>query len=885
MPGVKFGKRRQPQVQRQASQDLLPLSAPREEGLLPPDASWRELWTAMPAFEMGDKEAVQKIIVHFRSREDVERFSALIGDAAWTNGRGSNITERTDSMWFGREEDYIAPKELLWVNDNAVPLRYPLYIISKGRWEDPRTANALAAIDVPYRIVVEPAERDAYARTLGEERLLVAPENFSERGQGSIPVRNFVWEHAVASGASRHWIFDDNIRRFLRMHRNRRIPVAGNGIFLAVEDFVNRYENIALAGFTYMYLIKDRGDYWPPYYLNTRIYSMILVNHAWRPEERWRGRYNEDTDLSLRALKDGWCTVLFNAFLGDKAPTLTMKGGNADIYAESDKRREFAESLANQHPDVASVVWRYDRWHHEVNYAPFAGNRLIERTNWIPPSDPEYGMRIERTGPRYPTAPVALTPITFAPKSNKIDPSPISFAVPVPLVPETIGFGEVAKESVACQPPSKPSAQAAVVFAPRTSHLAPIMPVSLAAGRPRTAVENPFLAHHRATLDAAGDDPLQLDAATWDRAARSAVGLDVECFANFFCVVAKRFEDGRSIAFERSDRTNLDAAALESLLTGNLTFGFNSHTYDLPMVYLALSGATNAQLKLASDRIVRGNLRPWDAGRELGVRVPRNLNHVDLMEPNPSVRQSLKMLAGRLHQRFLVDLPFDPEAILSPRDMNLATLYCLNDVEALGLLREAMLPALELRTALGRAHGADFRSRSDAQIGEAIVLRRIERKTGQRVIKPDVRPRTFRYSPPPWAQFNNERIRWILDEINNAEFRADEGGKITVPKVLENLVVEIGEGRYAMGIGGLHSQEEHRAILSDSEYQLVDVDVSSHYPSIISKLGLYPEALGPSFVEVYRSIYNERLAGKKRLTAIDDEIASLKRRLLEIEGG
>jgi len=36
---------------------------------------------------------------------------------------------------------------------------------------------------------------------------------------------------------------------------------------------------------------------------------------------RWRGRYNEDTDLSLRMLKDRWCTIQFNAFLQGKAAT------------------------------------------------------------------------------------------------------------------------------------------------------------------------------------------------------------------------------------------------------------------------------------------------------------------------------------------------------------------------------------------------------------------------------------------------------------------------------------------------------------------------------------------------------------------------------------
>jgi hypothetical protein len=66
-----------------------------------------------------------------------------------------------------------------------------------------------------------------------------------------------------------------------------------------------------------------------------------------------------------------------NAFLADKMTTMTMKGGNTDtIYNTGDDRREFAESLKAQHPDVVEVTWKFGRWHHQVNYLPFKKNKL-----------------------------------------------------------------------------------------------------------------------------------------------------------------------------------------------------------------------------------------------------------------------------------------------------------------------------------------------------------------------------------------------------------------------------------------------------------------------------------------------------------------------------
>lgn len=358
---------------------------------------WEPLWEGMPAFEMGDTDAVQKILVCFRSREDVERFAALIGDQAWTNGIGSKITERTDSMWFGgRDPDYVAPKELLWVSDAHNIPRYPIYIPSVGRWDTSLTARALEAINVPHRVVVEPAQYDDYARVLGADRLLVLPEDYSASGTGAAPVRNWIWEHSLADGHVRHWALDDNIKGFLRMHRNRRIPVADGAIFCAAEDFTDRYENIAFSGFNYMWLAKDRQEAMPPIQMNSRIYSMILHNNAL--PYRYRGVHQEDTDICLCALKDGWCTVLFNAFLGDKTTTMTMKGGNSPRYlADRIDTAKFAQILAEQHPDVARVVWRYERWHHEVDYSGFRRNKLVPRESIVPPADPEYGMQLVKT--------------------------------------------------------------------------------------------------------------------------------------------------------------------------------------------------------------------------------------------------------------------------------------------------------------------------------------------------------------------------------------------------------------------------------------------------------------------------------------------------------
>lgn len=227
---------------------------------------------------------------------------------------------------------------------------------------------------VPYHIVVEPQEYDNYASVINPDKIHVLP--FSDLGQGSIPARNWVWEHSISIGAERHWILDDNIEAFNRLNLNMKPEVDTGAIFRAAEDFVDRYDNVAISGFNY-YSFCKATDKLPPYYLNTRVYSCILIKND--ISYRWRGRYNEDTDLSLRVLKDGYCTVLFNAFLAGKVTTMRMKGGNTDQLYADDGRKKMAEALVELHPDVAKLTKRFGRWHHQVNYRPFKKNKLIRK--------------------------------------------------------------------------------------------------------------------------------------------------------------------------------------------------------------------------------------------------------------------------------------------------------------------------------------------------------------------------------------------------------------------------------------------------------------------------------------------------------------------------
>ena len=146
--------------------------------------------------------------------------------------------------------------------------KYPIYIISKGRWDTRMTSKALEKMNVPYHIVIEPQEYDNYSKVIDKEKILVLP--FSNLGQGGIPARNWVWEHAMSIGAKRHWIMDDNIGSFRRLNRNLQVEVMSGTIFKCAEDFVDRYKNVAIAGFQYDFFLPSKYQF-PAFLLNTRV--------------------------------------------------------------------------------------------------------------------------------------------------------------------------------------------------------------------------------------------------------------------------------------------------------------------------------------------------------------------------------------------------------------------------------------------------------------------------------------------------------------------------------------------------------------------------------------------------------------------------------------
>ena len=244
---------------------------------------------------------------------------------------------------------------------------------------------------MPYKAVVEPQEFDSYAAVIGGNNIITLPHS----DKGLVVTRNWIWDYALELGVERFWTMDDNIREFYRLHGNIKYRTTSGTFLYTIEDFINRYENVPIAGMNYeMFVPRKRKC--PPFTLNTRIYSNMLIQTD--APYRNEGFYNDDTDLCLRVLKDGLCTVQFNAFLANKIATMKVKGGMTPHY-QGDGRLRMAQELQRKHPDVVKITRKWGRWQHQVDYRPFKANQLKRKPGLvIPEGNNEYGMKLVHRG-------------------------------------------------------------------------------------------------------------------------------------------------------------------------------------------------------------------------------------------------------------------------------------------------------------------------------------------------------------------------------------------------------------------------------------------------------------------------------------------------------
>lgn len=358
---------------------------------------------------------------------------------------------------------------------------------------------------------------------------------------------------------------------------------------------------------------------------------------------------------------------------------------------------------------------------------------------------------------------------------------------------------------------------------------------------------------------------------------RPVLVFDSEVFWNWTLFYFRNVETREEFKFEHP----MDLPALRKVIREHRLITFNGQGYDIPILMLALKGATAEEIKKASNRIIVHHLKPWHFEKEFNVKLnPTGLDHVDLMDVAP-MAGSLKLYGGRMHSRFIQELPIQHDTHVTPEQIAILTEYCSNDLETTTDLYRSLKVQLELREQMSATYGIDLRSKSDAQVAEAVIRSECEKIVGERVFKPgDLAGNKYQYTIPDWMTF---RRFDVLDAVRQSEFVVNDKGSVLMPKALANKTLTTGTATFKMGIGGLHSTEECQVVEATDDYVLMDFDVTSYYPMIILNQELRPPHIGPSFLQVYRDLFNQRVKTKRRASELKKEIANIKKEIYNLE--
>ena len=345
---------------------------------------------------------------------------------------------------------------------------------------------------------------------------------------------------------------------------------------------------------------------------------------------------------------------------------------------------------------------------------------------------------------------------------------------------------------------------------------------------------------------------------------------DLECYRDYFLIALKNVYSRQIESYEFYPGIEPDYERIKTSLTTKQLISFNGINYDIPLLRLFFANNDNATLKKASDAIIVENMRPWELETMYGG-ADFHPDHIDLIEVAPGM-VGLKLYGGRMHSQRLQDLPIDPSANITPADRPILKDYCINDLNTTIDMYFQLKPQIDLRVAMSAKYDIDLRSKSDAQIAEAVIRQEVQKKVGRKIYRPDISPDyTFKYRIPEFVSFTAPGMQKVLEIIRNATFTINEKGSVELPQIFESMRICIGSGTYTMGIGGLHSNESCSSHVSNENVFLKDRDVTSYYPSIILNQSLYPAHMGEAFLEVYQGIVSQRIEAKRTGDKVTNE--------------
>lgn len=348
------------------------------------------------------------------------------------------------------------------------------------------------------------------------------------------------------------------------------------------------------------------------------------------------------------------------------------------------------------------------------------------------------------------------------------------------------------------------------------------------------------------------------------------LAFDCECFSNFFCV---NFFDGTThTTFRHGEFQRL----LVFLKCKPILIGYNNFGYDDIMLKSIIKNPliTKAELHQLNNTIIGSRRLPNDLFKIQYAPYPWAYS-IDMYQIT-NKKGGLKEWECRQNHQLVVDTPVDFKAPLPDNMIEQTVAYCRNDTSATWLLAQTFEEQIELRGKLIEMYDLGTRPYvlGDAGIAQAILIDKYSKRTGgwsttakkAAAQSPDNTARIWNcYSlVSPRVSYSTNEFKDFFDTFRDAKLEGDtDGGKWQYMVNAFKEPITLGAKQWKVGVGGIHSVDLPGRFRSTKEVAIIDLDVTSFYPSLIIEEKIYPKHIGPAFVEDYRTIRDMRLAAKK----------------------
>ena len=384
---------------------------------------------------------------------------------------------------------------------------------------------------------------------------------------------------------------------------------------------------------------------------------------------------------------------------------------------------------------------------------------------------------------------------------------------------------------------------------------------------------------------------------------------DIECYPNIFSVVIYLPRKDRYLTYEISERRN-DMERFMKAMTQikrekRRMVGFNNMGYDYPVMHAIMNyhreypNAVWYELCKAardkSDQIINGE--HWDRFKHVIWENNQYCQQVDLFKihhfDNVARSTSLKVLQFNMRSESIEDLPFDPTQPVDPVNFDDLLSYNRHDVQETYRFYQETLEAIDFREKLSAKNGINFINANDTKIGKTIFQLELERNLGKGTCfyytaEGERKPRQTKRKQIaikdvilPCARFDRKEFtmvkEWmqkqVLRDITKDVFTGideEDLGELIhhcdttkVKKKIKSLNCIVDGFGFVFGTGGLHGCIDSATVESCDQKVIVDLDVTSYYPSLAIVNGIYPEHLGAEFCLIYKRLKEQRMTYKK----------------------